>query len=73
MITLSLDWGLGEKGKTEKQAPLSRRKMTFHFSAIMATPKLLNIDAKKWSVVRKPGPINPKEVAPHLPSGDGGT
>jgi hypothetical protein len=34
-ISLSLDWGPGEKGKTEKQAPLSRRKMTFHSSTLM--------------------------------------
>jgi hypothetical protein len=58
MITLSLDWGLGEKGKTEKRAPLSRRRMIFRFSAIMATPRLLNIDAKKWNVDRRLGPIN---------------
>jgi hypothetical protein len=58
-ITLSLDWELKEKGKIEKWAPLSSRKMTFHFSAIMATPKLLNIDPKKWSMDRRPGPINP--------------
>jgi hypothetical protein len=36
-ITLSLDQGQGENGKTEKWAPLCRRKMTFHFSTIMAT------------------------------------
>jgi hypothetical protein len=59
MIILSLDWGPREKGKTEKRAPLSNRKMTFYFSAIMATLRLLNIDAKKWSVDRRPGPINP--------------
>jgi hypothetical protein len=34
---LSLDLGPGEKGRTEKQAPLSRKKMTFHFSTIMGT------------------------------------
>jgi hypothetical protein len=55
MITLSLDQGPGEKGKTEKRSPLSMRKMTFCFSAIW----LLNIDAKKWSVARRLGPINP--------------
>jgi hypothetical protein len=33
--------------------------MIFCFSAIMATMRLLNIDAKKWSVDRRPGPINP--------------
>jgi hypothetical protein len=36
MTTLLLDWGPGEN-KTEKQAPLSRRKMTFYFSTIMVT------------------------------------
>jgi hypothetical protein len=59
MIALSLDQGQGEKGKTEKCAPLSSRKTTFCFSAIMATPRLLDIDAKKWSVDRRLGPINP--------------
>jgi hypothetical protein len=29
------------------------------FSTIMATLRLLNIDAKKWSVDRRLGPINP--------------
>jgi hypothetical protein len=33
--------------------------MTFCFSAIMATLRLLNIDAKKWSMDRRLGPINP--------------
>jgi hypothetical protein len=33
--------------------------MIFCFSAIMATMRLLNIDAKKWSVDRRLGPINP--------------
>jgi hypothetical protein len=47
--------------------------MIFCFSAIMATMRLLNIDVNKWSMDRRPGPINPQEVAPHLPSGDGGT
>jgi hypothetical protein len=48
---LSLNWGPGEKVKTEKWAPLSRRKMIFWvFFVIMATMRLLNIDAKKWSV-----------------------
>jgi hypothetical protein len=37
MIILSLDWGLGEKGKTEKWASLSSRKVTFHFSTLMAS------------------------------------
>jgi hypothetical protein len=50
-----LDRGPGEKGKTQKWAPLSRRKMAFCFSAIW----LLNIDAKKWSVDRRLGPLNP--------------
>jgi hypothetical protein len=54
-----LDQGLGEKDKTEKQALLSSRKMTFCFSAIMASPRLLNIDAKKWNLDRRPEPINP--------------
>jgi hypothetical protein len=36
-ITLSLDWGPGENGKTEKWVPLSRRKMIFHFSTITVT------------------------------------
>jgi hypothetical protein len=54
-----LDQGPGKKGKTEKQFPLSRRKMIFCFSAIMAAMSLLNIDAKKWSMSRRPGPINP--------------
>jgi hypothetical protein len=58
-INLSLDWGSGEKGKTEKWAPLSSLKMMFYFSAIMATQRLLNIDAKKWSMDRRLGPINP--------------
>jgi hypothetical protein len=40
MITLLLDQGLGEKGKTEKQAPLSRMN---HYSYL----RLLNIDVKK--------------------------
>jgi hypothetical protein len=34
---LSLDLGPGQKGRTEKWAPLSRRKMTFHFSSMMVT------------------------------------
>jgi hypothetical protein len=34
-------------------------KMIFCFSDIMATLKLLNIDAKKWSMDRGLGPINP--------------
>jgi hypothetical protein len=34
---LSLDLGLGEKGRTLKWASLSRRKMTFHFSTMMVT------------------------------------
>jgi hypothetical protein len=59
MITLLLDWGPGEKGKAEKWAPLSSQKMTFYFSAIMATTRFLNMDAKKWSMDRRPGPINP--------------
>jgi hypothetical protein len=58
-IILSLDQGPGEKGKTKKRAPLSSQKMTFHFSAIMATLRLLNIDAKKWSMPRRLEPINP--------------
>jgi hypothetical protein len=33
--------------------------MMFYFSAIMATQRLLNIDAKKWSMDRRLGPINP--------------
>jgi hypothetical protein len=33
--------------------------MIFCFSAIMATTRLLNIDAKKWSMDRGPGLINP--------------
>jgi hypothetical protein len=33
--------------------------MIICFSTIMATPKLLNIDAKKWSMDRGLGPINP--------------
>jgi hypothetical protein len=37
MITLSLDQGPGENGKTEKWAPMTKRKMNFHFSTIMAT------------------------------------
>jgi hypothetical protein len=37
MINLLLDQGPGENGKTEKQAPLSRRKRTFCFSTVMAT------------------------------------
>jgi hypothetical protein len=32
---LSLDLGPGEKGRTDKWAPLFRRKMTFHFSTMM--------------------------------------
>jgi hypothetical protein len=59
MITLSLDWGPGEKDKTEKWASLSSWKMIFLFFVIMATTRLLNTDAKKWSVDRGPGPINP--------------
>jgi hypothetical protein len=51
-----LDQGPGEKGKTEKWAPLSRRKITFCFSTMPLW--LLNIDAKKWSVDRRLGPIN---------------
>jgi hypothetical protein len=43
-----LDWGPGEKGKTEKWAPLSRRKMALVFLPLW----LLNIDAEKWSVAR---------------------
>jgi hypothetical protein len=58
MITLSLDQGPDENCKTEI-APLSRRKVIFYFAAIMSTPRLLNIDAKKWSVDRGPGPIEP--------------
>jgi hypothetical protein len=53
-----LDQGPGEKGKTEKQTPLSRRKMNFFF-VIMFTMRLFNIDAKKWSMDRRLGPINP--------------
>jgi hypothetical protein len=37
MITFVIGPGTGEKGKTEKWAPLSRRKMIFHFSTIMTT------------------------------------
>jgi hypothetical protein len=37
MINLFLDWRPGENGKTEKQDPLSRRKMTFWLSIIMVT------------------------------------
>jgi hypothetical protein len=33
--------------------------MIFCFSVIVAAPRLLNIDAKKWSVDRGLGPINP--------------
>jgi hypothetical protein len=55
MITLSLDQGPGEKSKTKKHAPLSSMKMTFFFLPLW----LLNIDAKKWSVDRRLGPINP--------------
>jgi hypothetical protein len=29
------------------------------FFAITATMRLFNIDAKKWSMDRKPGPTNP--------------
>jgi hypothetical protein len=47
--------------------------MIFSFFVIMAIMRILNIDAKKWSTDRRPGPINPQEVAPRLPSGDGGT
>jgi hypothetical protein len=54
-----LDQGPGEKGKTEKRAPLFSWKMIFWFFVIMATMRCLNIDAKKWSVDREPGPINP--------------
>jgi hypothetical protein len=35
------------------------RKWSFVFSAIITTMRLLNIDAKKWSMDRGPGPINP--------------
>jgi hypothetical protein len=49
-----LDWGPGEKGKTEKWAPLGG-KWPFVFLPLW----LLNIDAKKWSVDRRLGPINP--------------
>jgi hypothetical protein len=38
----------------------------------MATMRLLNIDAKKWSMDRGLGLTNPWEVAPHLPSEDRG-
>jgi hypothetical protein len=37
MLTLLLDLGPGEKGMTEKQAPISKRKMTLCFSTIRAT------------------------------------
>jgi hypothetical protein len=37
MITLPLDWGPGENGNTDKWAPLSKRKMIFHFSTTVAT------------------------------------
>jgi hypothetical protein len=50
-----LDQGPGEKGKTEKQAPLSRRKMAFFSLPLW----FLNTDAKKWNVDRRLGPINP--------------
>jgi hypothetical protein len=33
--------------------------MIFCFSAIRATKRLRNIDAKKWSMDRRLGPINP--------------
>jgi hypothetical protein len=33
--------------------------MIFCFSDIMATMRLFNIDAKKWSMDRGPEPINP--------------
>jgi hypothetical protein len=59
MKTLLLDWGPREKGRAEEQAPLSSRKMNFYFSAIMATPRLFNIDANKWNMDRRPEPINP--------------
>jgi hypothetical protein len=58
MITLSLDWGWGEKGKTEKWAPLSSRKLPFAFLPY-GYPRILNIYEKKWSVDRRPGPISP--------------
>jgi hypothetical protein len=58
MITLSLDRGPGENGKTEKQAALSSWKMIFYFSAIVATTRLLNIDAKNWTMNRGLEPIN---------------
>jgi hypothetical protein len=45
--------------------------MIFCFSAIMATMRLLNIDAKKWSMNRRLGPINPRRwhLAFHLEMG----
>jgi hypothetical protein len=40
---------------TEKWTPLSRRKMTFASVPLW----FLNMDAKKWSMDKRPRPINP--------------
>jgi hypothetical protein len=59
MIILSLDWGLGENGKTEKWGPLSSRKMTFSFSTIMATLGSSTLMLRSGAWTGGLGPINP--------------
>jgi hypothetical protein len=50
-----LDWGAGEKGKKRNGLHCLGEKWPFFFLPLW----LLNIDAKKWSVARRLGPINP--------------
>jgi hypothetical protein len=58
---LSLGLGPGEKGRTEKQAPLSRRKMTFCFSITMVSRGSSVLVSRSGAWTGGPGTL-----APHL-------
>jgi hypothetical protein len=72
MITLLLDQGPGENGKTEKRTPLSSGEndilLLYHYDYL----RLLNIDAEKWSLDQRPlGPLIHRRWLPafHLEMG----
>jgi hypothetical protein len=63
-----LDQGPGEKGKTEKQAPLSRRKMTFCFSCHYGSSTLTPRNGV-WTGGRDPSIYRRWHLAFHLEAG----
>jgi hypothetical protein len=54
-ITLSLDGVPGENDKIEKWVPLSKKKMTFHFSTVMATRGSSTLMSRSGAWTGSPG------------------